>query len=212
MEMATTIKDALREHAMDLAAEVWPDKPEPTYSETDQPGHPWYILQANPQEEGVACAHLLARGYCAYLPMVMVEGVRAGRSVRNVHRPMFRGYMFLRFDIAAHINRIRNLPGVRGLLTKPGHSDANHAYAHPTDRDIEFIKSQEKEALDPKAFKAEKLAPYKVGRSVRITNGPFGGFQGKIWQLADHDRITILLQVFGRPTKAIVEHHLIEPL
>lgn len=212
MEMAgTTIRDALREHAMELAAEVWPDKP--VLHQVDGEaivGRPWYIIETEPQRETTAAAHMMGRGFAPYLPMVMTRGVRAGRGVRDVTRPMFRGYLFLRMLFGLEYDRIRNLPGVRGVLKKAGNNENN--FAHPTDRDIEFIKSQEKEALDPGAAKAARLAPYTVGRTARVIEGPFGGFTGKIWQLADDERITILLDIFGRSTPVKVERAQLDPL
>lgn len=209
MEMAgTTIKDALTEHALELAEQVWPTKPKRTVEDIIGEGRPWFIIETEPQRETTAAAHMIGRGLAPYVPLTLVKGVRAGRTVRDVTRPMFRGYLFIRLLFGLDYDRIRNLPGVRGVLRKAGVD----GYANPRDRDIEFIRSQEKEALDPDAYRFEKLAPFKVGRTVRVTEGPFGGFKGKIWQLADHERITILLDVFARSTPVTFAPDQLDPL
>lgn len=219
MEMAgSMIREALEMHALELADQVWGKRPaSPFESVPDVDGRPWYIILANPQQEGIACSHMLARGLEAYLPMVLHEGVRAGRGVRNVHRPMFPGYLFLKMLFGLEYDRARNLPGVRGIMQKPG-----GGFPTPSEADIAFIKSQEKDALDPtpseediaflKALKAEKMAQYKPGRSVRVSSGPFGGFTGKIWRLAEHERITLLIDVFARPSPVEVDPSQIELL
>lgn len=224
MGSPTTIREAMEAHALELwdrakqgdaaaakdfvdaARQVWGDKAV-TYHKAERTG-PWYILETEPQRESTACSHLIGRRFEPYLPMALMKGVRAGRSTRDIERPMFRGYLFIRLDIERDLARVRNLPGVRGLLRMAG----ENKFACPADADIEFIREQEKEALNPKAFKTEKLAPYKVGRAVKIKEGPFGGFTGKIWQLAENERITILLDVFARPTPAIVDLTQIEAL
>jgi transcriptional antiterminator RfaH len=167
---------------------------------------PWFIVQIEPQRENTAVAHMVGRRFAPYCPVVRKE-VRAGRAMRKVLRPMFPGYLFLQFSIARDRDRVYSMPGVRGLLKRPGDQ-----FAVVTADDIDFIKSQEKEALDPGAELRGKLAPYAEGDLVRIKNGPFASFNGTIWQLDENERIKVLIDIFARQTPVDVTVDDIEPL
>src|ERR1700686_2852035 len=81
----------------------------------------WHVLTVEPQHEGVAFAHLVARRFGPYLPEVVTTEVIRGRK-RDVHRPMFRGHLFfLVFGFEAHWRRIFACPGVTGVLMNGGH-------------------------------------------------------------------------------------------
>ena len=81
----------------------------------------WHVLTIEPQHEGVAFAHLVARRFGCYLPELVTTEVIRGRK-RDVHRPMFRGYLFvLVFGFEAHWRRIFACPGVTGVLMNGGH-------------------------------------------------------------------------------------------
>ena len=91
--------------------------------QSDKPEHEglWHVLSVEPQHEGVAFAHLVARRFGAYLPEIITTEVIRGRE-HDVHRPMFRGYLFiLVFGFEAHWRRIFACPGVTGVLMNGGH-------------------------------------------------------------------------------------------
>ena len=42
--------------------------------------------------------------------------------------------------------------------------------------------------------------PFKVGDSVKVTDGPFKDFNGLIQEINDRNRIKVNVNIFGRPT------------
>ena len=42
--------------------------------------------------------------------------------------------------------------------------------------------------------------PFKVGDSVKVTDGPFKDFNGLIQEINDKNRIKVNVNIFGRPT------------
>ena len=42
--------------------------------------------------------------------------------------------------------------------------------------------------------------PFKVGDSVKVTDGPFKDFNGLVQEINDKNRIKVNVNIFGRPT------------
>jgi hypothetical protein len=55
----------------------------------------WIAVNAHPNREHTAEAHLRNQEYDAYLPL-MRKQIRHARQVRTVLRPLFPGYLFVR--------------------------------------------------------------------------------------------------------------------
>lgn len=86
----------------------------------------WHVLLTAPSHEAIATAHLVGRGFGAYLPTFSREiPARAGRAAHRVTRPLFPGYVFLFvWDIAKHWRRIVACPGISSVLMMDGVSPA----------------------------------------------------------------------------------------
>ena len=49
---------------------------------------------------------------------------------------------------------------------------------------------------------AETLVNYSIGESVRITDGPFSGFNGVVDEiLEDRSKMKVIVEIFGRKTQ-----------
>lgn len=191
MEMAgTTIRDAIVEHALDLAREVWPEKPpkaEAPPSVVDE-SHRWHVITAEPLQETLAAAGLVGHRFEAYLPTFMRKQRQNYEKYRSVRRPLFPGYVFARFSTAKDPwQRLYATRGVRGLLMV-GDNPAIVSDAH-----IDRIKGKEAELARDKA-----LYKVKEGDVVEIDDPLWIGQLGKIETLDDLGRITVLLSLFGR--------------
>lgn len=169
--------------------------------EAREPDRKWFVIETEPQQESIAAAHLFGRGFATYLPGVLKE-VRAGHGKRNVARPMFPGYLFVSLDLLVDpYGRIFSLPGVRGMLKTVG---GGLAILRATE--FASIKSQEFVKLSPDEKNVRK---FTVGQRVRVTEGAFESCIGQIERLDDHERVSILLSLFGRSTPVdLAEDHL----
>ncbi|WP_406853507.1 hypothetical protein ABEG18_13120 [Alsobacter sp. KACC 23698] len=50
-----------------------------------------------------------------------------------------------------------------------------------------------------------KATAFREGQDVRITDGPLARFDAQVERCAPNDRVQILISLFGRPTRAILE-------
>lgn len=78
----------------------------------------WLIVVTMPGEEGLASAHLIARRFSIYQPLVRDVRITRGRKIERM-RPMYRNYLFVyAWDVKRHARRILSCPGTHHLLTK----------------------------------------------------------------------------------------------
>jgi transcriptional antiterminator NusG len=167
----------------------------------------WFVLQCEPQRERTAAAHLIGRRFKVFLP---TETKRQSRSVHtafgtrkikvNVTKPIFPGYLFARLNFQADQARLKfihNAPGIRAGI----HSFlcVNERPAVIADQVMAAVEKCSEECSKPK--KAE--ASFKVGQGVKVVDGPFASFEARVTQimkLEPEERITALVDIFGRET------------
>lgn len=58
---------------------------------------PWYVVQIKPNAEAIAKRNLLRQGLNVFAPFEDVTTRKANKLV-EVRRPLFSGYLFVRFD------------------------------------------------------------------------------------------------------------------
>ena len=89
----------------------------------------WFVVQLKPNGFVTAMLNLQKQGYQTFMPMRQVE-VRHARRVKTVSRPLFPGYIFVRFDVeTTQWRSINNTFGVSGLIV----GGANSPQAAPSD-------------------------------------------------------------------------------
>lgn len=155
-----------------------------------QAGAVWIVVNAHPNREQEAATHLRNQGYEAYVP-VMRKQIRHARQVREVLRPLFPGYLFVRLDSS----RIRWRPilstvGVRSVVCM-GESPCIVPFAL-----IDDLKLLEKDGVIVRASLS-----LQVGDAVRIAHGAFDGLAGKIIGLSEKDRLIVLIDFLNRPVR-----------
>lgn len=201
-----TMADARHEHALQLAEQLWPAKPERIVA--GKPERKWYVVQTEPQRENTAAAYLVARKFKHYLPIILVE-VQAGRSRQRRARPMFPGYVFVHLDLDRDpFDRIRDLPGVQSGRNAFLHGEGENL-ASVRDEEMALVRGWEKEiTLEPPVFSWE----LQKGQAVVVTKGPFAGHEARIETLDDQGRITLLMSLLGRTTPMQLDRSFIEAI
>jgi len=165
----------------------------------------WYLVHTKPKQEKRALHHLLAQSYEAFLPLLAQEKITRGVR-RWSYEALFPRYLFIRLtaDGSQSWSPIRSTVGVTQLVR------FGSSYAQVPDALIDALyhESQEmqethefKEALDskesvidrqPNATALRVISQFREGDLVRITQGPFTGFEA-LFKMYDGERRAILL-------------------
>ncbi len=118
--------------------------------------------------------------------------IKNGKRVEKM-KNLFPGYLFVEMimtDEAWYI--VRNTPGVTGFIGSSGGG------AKPFPVSPEEIES----ILQRMGLSDRKVVvDFKVGDTVKITNGPFSGIEGRIDSMNDDSQTAMVLTIlFGRET------------
>jgi len=123
------------------------------------------------------------------VPQEEVTEIKNGQR-KQVKRNVFPGYVLVRMDLTDESwSAVRNTPGVTGFV---GHT---HRPSPLTLDEVEKI-------LAPRPEKAEaKVVDFEVGESVTVMDGPFATLPATISEImADHQKLKVLVSIFGRET------------
>jgi len=150
----------------------------------------WFILQFKSNSHHLAAKNLNRQGFETFLPLHDTTSRRLSRFI-NTSKPLFPGYMFIRFDKAeSDWHKINNTYGVSRLITFN-----SHLKSIPT----KFVDSLMKRYdLSGKLLPIKKL---KEGDQVTILKGPFANFIASVEKYEADQRIWILMDLMGRKTK-----------
>jgi transcriptional antiterminator RfaH len=189
------------------------------------PSAAWYVAHTKPRLEHVALEQLQRQDFEVYLPMFRVfkkparrptpvrgrasgGGLEGGAGVppqamRVVHEPMFPRYLFLRPTRATQsLSVVRSTLGVSRLVMF-GQQPATLA-------DAAIAAIRQAEGLRETAG-LDQISPYQPGMAVRLLDPAFSGLQALV-QAVSKDRVTLLLEILGRPQSVQVEFARIAPL
>lgn len=179
----------------------------------------WYVLRTAGGKEKKAKEYLEKEiekgGLQDHVSQVLVPVekkyvVKNGKRV-STEKLLFPGYVLIEAELTAELQYvIRNLvPGMSGFLTekvekvekKENGSQKTVSERVPVPlRDEEakrILGVQDEEAV----VTGETEVDYEVGESVRITDGPFTGFDGTVEGIVeDRSKIKVIVMIFGRKT------------
>jgi transcriptional antiterminator RfaH len=160
----------------------------------------WFILQFKSNSHHQAARNLNRQGFETFLPLHDATSRKLSRFI-NTSKPLFPGYMFIKFDRAeSDWHKINNTYGVSRLITfnsilKP----------IPT----KFVDSLMKRYdSSGKLIPIEKL---KNGDQVTVLKGPFANFIATVEKYEDDQRIWLLMDLMGRKTKIHTSSDALQP-
>lgn len=161
---------------------------------------PWFAVQTIPRAEDKACAHLLRQNYETYLPRLRKRR-RHARRVDVVLRPLFPGYLFVRFDPANEPWRAIN--STVGVIRMVGFGDQ---FVAVPDNVIAALQSLE----DEKGIIVGAGPALKPGQSVRILDGALVDQIGVLLEGSGVERVRLLVKLLGREVKVVMPGELVE--
>ena len=160
----------------------------------------WYVVQTQVNGEVKAAENLRRQGFETYLPRYLKRR-RHARKVDFAAKPLFPRYMFVAIDIATQRWRsVRSTVGVSRLVTNGDQP------AVVPDGVIPALKARE----DAKGFVEMDARPtFAPGDKVRVLAGAFMDNAGLFNGIADHDRVSILLEMLGRQVRVLLDADLV---
>ena len=150
----------------------------------------WFILQFKSNSHHQATKNLNRQGFETFLPLHDSTSRKSSRFI-NTSKPLFPGYMFIKFDqTETEWYKINNTYGVSRLITFN-----SILKSIPT----RFINNLMKRYdLSGKLLPIQKL---KKGDQITVLTGPFSNFIATVEKYEADHRIWILMDLMGRKTK-----------
>jgi transcriptional antiterminator RfaH len=173
-----------------------------------------------PRQESLARDQLLRQDFEVYLPLfkvfrkpraaarrtpAMVESTARASAAAplTAHEPMFPRYLFLRPTRPTQsLSVVRSTIGVSRLVMF-GPQPATLA-----DAVVQAIRAAE---TAREAAALDQISPFEAGMVVQIQDSPLAGIPALV-QAVSRDRVTLLLNILGRPQTVQVQYGQIAPL
>lgn len=161
--------------------------------ETIQSGK-WAVVNTHPHKESLALQNLAQQDFQTYCPFIR-KRIRHARQTKDVLRPLFPSYIFVRINQDAQRWRpILSTLGVRALVR------FGDRVGFLNDDFVESLKARE---IDGALVRPEK--PFSPGEQVRISGGAFDGLVATILEMNEKDRLVLLLDMLNRPVKVATQ-------
>ncbi|MCR5313806.1 MAG: transcription termination/antitermination protein NusG [Bacteroidaceae bacterium] len=162
----------------------------------------WYVLRAISGKESNVKEYIELdmknHGYGEYVSQVLIPTENVIKVANNkrteTKRNLLPGYVLVEAALVGEIpHMLRNTPGVLGFL---GGQDK------PTPiRQAEVNRMLGIEVVGEEPIQEVSHVDYLVGESVKVTDGPFSGFDAIIEEVnADKCKLKVSVKIFGRIT------------
>jgi transcriptional antiterminator RfaH len=147
----------------------------------------WYALRSKPRKEDVLYRQSNAQGFEVFYPRLRVQPVNP-RSKK--YKPYFPGYMFVNVDLEkVGISTFQWMPHSIGLVSFGG--DPAHVPEN-------LINALQKRVNQINEAGGEVYEGIKPGDPVRISDGPFKGYQAIFDErLPGSERVRVLIQMLS---------------
>lgn len=169
----------------------------------------WYVLRTAGTKEKKAKLYLekeIERSGLQDLVSQVLVPVEKKYVVKNGKRVaseklLFAGYVFIEAELSPELQYIiRNLvPGMSGFLTE--NTSVSGAEKIPVPLRAEEVKRILGQHDEQVVSDGVTEVDYQPGDSVKITDGPFSGFDGTVDDIIeDRSKIKVIVMIFGRKT------------
>ena len=178
------------------------------------PRRGWYVLRAISGKEAKVKEVLDAAikntdlGKYVFQVLIPTEPVVTTRNGKRIvkERTLYSGYVFVELIPTGEVMyELRNTTKVIDFLRGRAKTSAPEPLQ---EEEVKRMLGRVDEMQNPVD---EQLAEFKVGESVKVTFGPFNGFQGVIKEVNnDRQKIKVEVKIFDRPTDIELEHSQVE--
>ncbi len=154
----------------------------------------WYLAQVKPNCAQIAQRNLERQGFECFVPLERFTLRQSGRF-QSQTRLYFPGYLFVAIvEASAPWRTITSTHGIAQMVRFGGRPAA-----------VPYqIVSELQAACDHEGCVTER-APLAAGDDVRIAQGPFAGFAGRVDRAAPERRLWVLLDVMGKATRVSLQ-------
>ena len=171
--------------------------------QTVQQGKNWYVLHTYPGEEEAVARNLKQRIeslgmedkiFSVIVPKEKKIKIKAGKR-KVIEERIYPGYVFVEMVVTDDSWYVaRNTPRVTGFI------GAGTVPIPVSDEEIEVLKKRSGEQ-DP-----QYQIDFALGSLVKITDGPFKDFEGKVSEIDEQrGKLKVLVNIFGRDTPVEVD-------
>ncbi len=177
-------------------------------------GRAWYIVQTYSGYENkvktnldqrILSMDMNDRIFQVVIPIEEEIEIHQGQR-KTVQKKMFPGYVFVQMvmsDDSWHV--VRNTPGVTGFA---GSTAEDRSKPTPLDDEEVGRILRQMQTSQPRVN-----IGFKVGESVRVTDGPFADFLGTVDEInLDKGKVRVLVTMFGRETAIEMDFLQVEKL
>ena len=144
----------------------------------------WYVAQLKPNGFHKAQVNLIRQGFECFMPMRRVT-VRHARKLSAGLRPVFPGYIFIKFGLDnGEWRKINSTLGVNRLICFSG---SRPAQIPEVLMEGLMLRCDDQNVLKP-------ITDWKTGEKARLIAGPFADFIGQVEELISDDRVRLLFK------------------
>jgi transcriptional antiterminator NusG len=165
--------------------------------------HKWYVLRAIGGKEKKVKEYIeneIANGGLqdsvsqVLIPTEKVFQIRNGKKVAK-DRNFFPGYVLIEAALVGETpHKLRNIPNVIGFLGDTKGGDPVPMRLAEVNRILGKVDELQESGED---FEV----PFFIGETVKVTDGPFNGFNGTIEEInVERKKLKVMVKIFGRKT------------
>ena len=142
----------------------------------------WYVAQLKPNGFNKAKVNLARQGFECFMPMRKIT-IRHARKLDTALRPIFPGYIFIKFGLNNRDwRKINSTLGVNRLIS---FHEGRPAKIPEALMEGFIARCDDQHMLKP-------ISDLKTGDNARIIAGPFADFIGQVEELVSGDRVKLL--------------------
>jgi len=154
----------------------------------------WFVVYTKAKQEQVAFENLTRQGFETYCPSISISKRRNGRIISLIEA-YFPRYIFVRFNLARdNWAPLRSTRGVSSLVKFGG----------VPQRVPESLITALKRNESSENLQIVALNTWQSGDRISIEQGPFAGYSCIFESERSADRVAVLLNIIGKPTRTIL--------